>query len=481
MKLALIGILACALLLVSAAGAPVLAQDTAPADSSSDAHRHNPYDLSKAAAAEKDDVYVSNDNPFLALPSYLWTVLVHPLGQFAIYAEHGKLMKRYYEFFTNAAGTFGVFPQVQFGGETGTGGGGRLFLVDLWGRGSSFEALYIYSGGNGQLAQGRYVAPGALGRNFALEIDGEYMQTRNEGATINAALPDDSGHLFQLEQVDLEGTLKWRRNAGPLAPFRRNWGIDAWAGAGHRDFQVREGDPRTVARGEFTPEASRLVGLGEAIRLYRFGGRVLYDDRDYKTPARAISHPLNYRFPGRILTFVDGLYHSYRDLGYPERGGLVSAEAEYVTGSDDVKFSRFQAEIQRYFTVFWSNRVLALRARLEKVSRVGRDGIVPHTELPYRGGTSNLRGYRRGAFRGMGTVVLNVEYRYPIWDYWNAFVFWDEGQAFDRYGDIERGRFWTSWGGGIAFRTPVGLLGKVQAGHSAAEKVLVRAAVRQEF
>ena len=33
--------------------------------------------------------------------------------------------------------------------------------------------------------------------------------------------------------------------------------------------------------------------------------------------------------------------------------------------------------------------------------------------------------------------MFNVEYRYPIWDTWNAFLFWDEGQVFDHYKAIE--------------------------------------------
>ena len=471
-------ILLCTGLLVFVVRAPIFAQEAASVDSSS---LHDPYDLSNAAPVDKDDVYTSSHYPFLSLPRYLWSGLVYPLGQFAIYAEHAKIWKQYYEFFTNAAGTFGFFPVVQLGGETGTGGGGRMFLANLWGRGKMFEALYVYSGSIGQMGEGRYVDPKFLGSNLKWELEGAYLKTRNESATINEALGDDPVNLFQLEQIDVKSTLKWRRNTGPLALFKNTAGIDIWSGYGRRDFQPWTGIPMLLTNGGSTPEASRLIGLGKEITLYRFGGRALYDDRDFKTPTQTVSHPLNYRFPGRILTFVDGLYYSYRDLGYPERGGLASAEAEFVTGSDDVGFYRVQAEIQRYFTLFWKNRILAVRGRIEKVRRMGDDKIIPYTDLPSRGGTTDLRGYRRGYFRGQGALVFNAEYRYPIWDTWNAFVFWDEGQIFDHFEDVEMDHFRTSWGGGIAFRTEIGLLGKFQVGHSSVEKALIQFAVEQEF
>ena len=45
-------------------------------------------------------------------------------------------------------------------------------------------------------------------------------------------------------------------------------------------------------------------------------------------------------------------------------------------------------------------------------------------------------------------------------------LFWDESQVFDHFRDITRAGFTTSLGGGIAFRTPIGLLGKVQVANS---------------
>ena len=73
--------------------------------------------------------------------------------------------------------------------------------------------------------------------------------------------------------------------------------------------------------------------------------------------------------------------------------------------------------------------------------------------MPTLGGGQRLRGYRRGFFRDKGSLLLNAEYRYPIWDTWNAFLFWEEGQVFEKYGDLEAGGFEYSFGAGISVRT----------------------------
>jgi len=140
-----------------------------------------------------------------------------------------------------------------------------------------------------------------------------------------------------------------------------------------------------------------------------------------------------------------------------------------VTGSDQVKFYRVGGELSKYLTLFWKDRIMAVRLRMDKVTPWG-NGFVPYTELIQIGSNEAMRGYERGYFRGQGAFQLNLEYRYPIWDTWNAFLFWDEGQIFDNYADLTWGNFHSSWGGGIAFRTEIGLLGKIKIGNGAVEK-----------
>ncbi|MDA0746456.1 MAG: BamA/TamA family outer membrane protein, partial [bacterium] len=393
---------------------------------------------------------------------------------------HVQLATQVLDLFTNEEGTFGVFPQVQIGGETGSGGGVRVFHTDLFGKRKIFTGYYIYSGHTGQTGDGLYLDPNLLGSGLYWKTQGAILRTRNRSANINAPVREDSTRLFRIDQGDVETLLGWRKHRGRLAPYLWNATVEAWFGFGRRDFRALSGGGTPLNHAGVSPDASLLRGLDEKYDLYRFGGQIVYDDRDYKAPVRTVSHPLHYKFPGRVMVEHEGLFYSFRDLGYPERGGLVALEGEMTTGSGEIRFYRFAAELQRYVTLFWRNRILAFRGRVEKVRRIG-DGFVPYTELVQLGGSKQMRGYRRGYLRGQGTLMFNVEYRYPIWDTWNAFLFWDEGQVFDHFNQVGLSRFRTSWGGGISLRSERGMLMKIQAGHSVAENLLLGISMEQDF
>jgi hypothetical protein len=292
--------------------------------------RHNPYDLDQAAPVDSTDVYSSSTNYFLALPRYLWSLLVYPVGEFTIYAERVKLVSKYYNLFINDEGTFGVFPQFQLGGETGTGGGVRLFHTNLWGRRKIFGGSYIYSGGTGQMGEGFYLDPSFLGSGLTWKIEGGFLRTRNREANINGAIRDDKLRLFRIDQGSVGTTMKWQNNAGSLAPFMRQFSIEGRFGFSRRDFRAWYGGAGVLTDAGSSAEARTLRGLGQKYEFYSFGGRISYDDRDYSRPTTELSLPPNYKLPGRNLLESQGRYHYFRDLGYPERGGLFALEGDWV-------------------------------------------------------------------------------------------------------------------------------------------------------
>ena len=121
-----------------------------------------------------------------------------------------------------------------------------------------------------------------------------------------------------------------------------------------------------------------------------------------------------------------------------------------------------------------------MRARLDKVTPLG-DGIVPYTDLPVLGGSQRLRGYKRASFRAEGALLLSAEYRWPVWDTWNAYIFWDEGHPFNDFGDIEGDGFRSSFGAGLSIRTEAALLLGLRVAHSAREDALFGFTLEQEF
>ena len=110
----------------------------------------------EGAVGDTSDVYETRHYPVLELPQKLWRGLIYPLGEFVIYAEHSEMPKRMRNWFTNQERTFGLFPYVQLGGETGTGIGFNTFHTDLFGAEKEFGASYIFAAPERQTGQALY-------------------------------------------------------------------------------------------------------------------------------------------------------------------------------------------------------------------------------------------------------------------------------------------------------------------------------------
>ena len=378
------------------------------------------------ADVDTTDVYETRHYPMLEWPQKVWNVLVYPLGQFTIYAERAELPEWMVDWFTNEDETFGFFPYAQLGGETGTGGGFMTFYINLFDQEKEFAASYIFTRLRRKTGQARYHDPAVVGRNFYWNVEADVLETDDEGATVSGAIVgerrvvvngvEEEVHLprFRIEQVNVKSALGWRSHAGPLEDYLKGLYLEGRLGYGQRNLEQKGGPGRPRAASGATPQAGLFRGLGQTLSLFSVGALITYDDRGYKEPVREISHPLNYQFPGRVLLFADDLYYSFRNISFPERGGLLQGEVDFVTGSKEVRFWRLSAEAQRFFTLFWRYRILGLRARLEKTHPIGNDHFIPYTDLPTLGGSQRMRGHRRGFFRGEGSLLLAAEYRYPI-------------------------------------------------------------------
>ncbi len=441
------------------------------------------------SAPDTTQVYSTPHNYLLSMPRLLWTWMVYPVGQLAIYTEHEELPQRAVKLFTNEAGTFGVFPQVQLGGETSTGGGARLFHTDLFGGQQSFEALYLFSHADRQRGEVYYHDPRPSSR-FYWEIYGETLDTDHEDATVNGIIEgrDDlerlidataSGVLFEQRRADVRLAVGWQSQAGPLQDYSAGLTAEVRGGWSLRDLEAQIAVP-DLSGETSTATASAVPGQDESLTYGWAGFRLAWDDRDAAPPREQLSHSLRYQFPGRVLLEHEGLYHSFRNIAYPEGGGLAEVTFDVASGSDDVGFTRLGAEVQRYRTLFWKERVLAVRARLDKVFPTD-DGFAPYDDLPTLGGSTRLRGYKRGTYRGEGAMLLAAEYRWPVWDTWNASLFWEEGQVFDDFDDLEADGFASSVGAGLTLRTETAFLLGLRLAHSARANLLLGFALEQEF
>gem|GEM_PF-1149927 len=436
--------------------------------------------LAQPAPADTTSAFASRDNPLLALPRHLWNFVMYPLGEFTIHAERSRLPERSLDFFMNDARTFGVFPKVQFGGETGTGGGVKIFHADLAGRRKQMELGYVYSGRRRQAGQFQYLDPSLAGtRGYAL-LSGEFLKTHNQNSSVNASVRDDPTRVFAINQVDAAFSLGWRMHTGRLAAARPFVELETTFGWHYRNFRADLGGESSLTDQGSSAGAALLPGIGEKLGYFSWGGRLVLDNRDHRPPVQEPPHPWFGSLPGERVLNVEGMFYRIRNTAYATRGGRVSLVGTYGSGADDVRFFKAAGEVQGYLPLFNPGQVLAVRGRLERVFMFG-SSFAPYADLVTLGGGKEMRGFRRGFFRGEGSLLVNVEYRYLIWDSWNAFFFWDEGQVFDRFDEVSWTAFHSTFGGGVTLRTASRLLVKFQVGYSFAEKPLIGFSFAQDF
>ncbi len=132
-------------------------------------------------------------------------------------------------------------------------------------------------------------------------------------------------------------------------------------------------------------------------------------------------------------------------------------------GNSTARYFKYEADASRYFTLGSARRVLALRFHGEHNNELsGRD--VPFHQMAKLGGygaypsvSQTLRGFAQNRFFAESDALLNLEYRYTIWEYkdWklDTVLFWDEGQVFRDFSDFQFKDFKESYG--LGFRISI--------------------------
>ncbi len=157
--------------------------------------------------------------------------------------------------------------------------------------------------------------------------------------------------------------------------------------------------------------------------------------------------PTRFVYTGGALTF-DCRDHQ----GQPSRGLLVTVATDYYLGtgvSDDIDVWVSRGDASAYLNLF-RKRILAVRVQAQTVEFSGERTVVPFYLLSSLGGADDLRGYFRYRFLGEDMAMGTVEYRYPIWDVVDAFLFVDAGQVYeDIFTDFYKDDFNYDYGGGL--------------------------------
>ena len=178
---------------------------------------------------------------------------------------------------------------------------------------------------------------------------------------------------------------------------------------------------------------------------------------------------------------------------YPSKGSLVEFsttifnqtdedidEDDAQIDRDEYGFTRFNLELSHYLKLFRRGRILAIRLMCEMNTRLSEGKTTPFFERTTLGGPTTLRGYSAGRFRDKDLILLNVEYRYPIWESerdqtgaMDAVFFTDVGRVFNDLKEDTFKDYKVSYGVGIHARTVDGFLFRAGIAWSSEETNLV--------
>lgn len=147
------------------------------------------------------------------------------------------------------------------------------------------------------------------------------------------------------------------------------------------------------------------------------------------------------------LSFLANL-DSRDNIFFPTRGEYCRFTARFfnkIIGSE-YTFQDYRLDIRKYLPVF-SSHVLALQSIVQT-----QTGTVPFHRLSRMGGQYVMRGYYDGQYRDRNVVVLQGEYRLPLFWRFGAVGFAGAADVSHRFRDFKLDNLKYSYGFGLRYR-----------------------------
>ena len=187
------------------------------------------------------------------------------------------------------------------------------------------------------------------------------------------------------------------------------------------------------------------------------GGRGIIDEIFVKTGRQRIQGLGG----DEILSWGLDLQHDNRDnKEWPTKGGFERFHVSFNKGIESTSgFFKYRGEASHFFKLLSDRRVLGLRGIVEHNDEVG-EREVPFFASARLGGYGvsprygdTHRGFRRDRFYDESLLLFNLEYRWTVWEYrdrrLDSVVFWDVGQVFGEWSNLQFEDFRSSYGFGL--------------------------------
>ena len=350
----------------------------------------------------------------LKTPAYVLYGSTRPLGWAVLYAE-----RNFPTLFEPRRPVRGVAPLIELGGPVGISGGLALYDNRVFGSSHSARLQGIYGSRNFYEMEARYTIPDLVGARSSFAIAGTFSTNPRDRFFLGGRRGDQEDD--EVEFYDQ------RFHIGPQMAY--NIGTTMRLSHALR-YQYVETKPADSEKGDrFEARAPTLPGLSRQ--------HVLTLQTEWTLDVRKRQR----------ARFVRGTL--------ARLGGAYTHDLE----SDQFRYGRYVAEVRQYVPLSFLGpaRRVVLRSRLEQVEPTLEGDAVPFYALPTLGPREALRGFVSERFASNGAFLVNAEYRYPIWDLWDAVFFVDAGQVFRELEDVNVVDFEVSYGGGIHLLSPGGL------------------------
>lgn len=162
------------------------------------------------------------------------------------------------------------------------------------------------------------------------------------------------------------------------------------------------------------------------------------------------------------INFTWALESDHRDnKDRPTKGHYEKIAFGYHNGvsGSDARYFRYLTDLSFFLPIFSERRVFAVRFYGEQNNELDSDEVPFFNKARLGGHVSDprsglpLRSFERNRFFDDSVTVLNIEYRYNIWEYRNlkmdAVVFFDDGMVFDQFAEMQWRDLQESYGGGF--------------------------------
>lgn len=383
--------------------------------------------------------YHSKKSPLahlFSLPAKIWHLVWTPLGVTVIWIEQNKIPQKLANFLfpKDRDPLINIIPRIRVGGSTGFAAGVLAYIGESSGR--KMSAHFLFSSLRNHSVDVGYQNPSLFGSSFYFDLTGNYLK--------------DSKENFYI-----------RSSVKPVGDFVSSIGSDPSLTAQKSSYATEE----FGALANFGYTFSNKIGLG-IVSHFRRVNIGLGNDEDGEF------FPVNTPGFGSAKLFsVGGSFAFNNKRGWPRVLSGPSLRISY-TYNKEVEGNRFEynritVEMSQHFSlpIFARNRRLAVRGLFEKNARIG-DKQIPVYDLSFLGHANDLRGFDRHRFNGRGRLLFNFEYHYPVWDWWDAVLFVDQGQVYDDFSEIKLGNFRTAIGAGLRFMSSQGFLIRFEVARS---------------